>query len=1462
MSDMDNKLNDLLKKLEVEQKCKAGGELMRRQLTDKAAIAQCEASLAETQKRIDFLNTEIGKLQRKRSVASVPEINVGNGLAQREPSTSGMSAIAEQNGKNNGLAVSVDKLTSSESLHSTPHSDGAPDAVASPTTPTPTPTTPGVNQQSSILSSFKKTLSASALYNQVNHAFSGLGLKSKNQVSATSNGNATSANNGTGLPGYPTANLGSMDYMVVSGPPRSLPQDEVVDATERANNLVWSKSGMPLSTKKVSTKLRDMTYKLELEQKVRNASEKMVALYAQADAIEKKSKSERTIMTNDLAETVARIDAIRKSLQKYQGLFVGDDSDEEDQTTLSPQSDMQGVSPAAAIARKKAKKLAYSGTLYLRVVLAKIPPSMKNALSLSQSDSYVAIIRVDGTANSKSKVLKLSKSKDKTGADIELPFNQEFSINVDKAQDVEIAIAEQNKSGEVKGIVGLFWFRIADLVQEMEVQKVASRRASIQPAASTTTTAPTAAATTTPPANPSTENKPPPLTIVDNYPEQKHLDSWFELDPVGQVLVRLAFSTATDAKRKPSRLGRQGAVRKRRQIQTVMNGHKFTSMALNYQVLKCALCCEFIAPGGSYSCEDCKYTCHKKCVSKVVTKCIAAGSADMDQQTNNDAEYLQHQIPHRFQPTTNLSANWCCHCGHVLPLGKKGAKKCMDCGVTAHLNCSVLVPNYCGMSMQMANKMIAEIKAANAARKRTEQLAAAHAAQQSLKDQRRPSNAQGSALPQLPPIEIPATPPQQSAFKESLVPIKKVTIDDFQFLAVLGKGNFGKVMLAEEKATKILYAIKVLKKDFIIENDEVESTKSEKRIFLTANHDRHPFLLGLHSCFQTDTRIYFVMEYVSGGDLMLHIQREQFSERRAKFYACEVLMALEFFHQNGIVYRDLKLDNILLGLDGHVKLADYGLCKENMAYGATTNTFCGTPEFMAPEILLEQNYGRAVDWWAFGVLIYEMLLGQSPFRGDDEDEIFASILEDEVLYPITMSRDAVSICQRLLTRDPSKRLGGGKADSEDVKRHPFFKDVNWQDMYDKKIAPPFVPRISHAKDVSNFDEEFTRELPVLTPVNTVLDPADQAEFKDFTTYSLFGPLSTANVRTLQLINILVRYGILSRSRIHEHDSGCTRYFDYLDWQARLGDLVGQVVPEYYNSLPADAKRRVQALKNLQRSEIVAGKYEPTDEEAKKTEEEEEEEKEAPATESKEPVTGVPEFWLRVLMNHPHISEMITEEDQEVLKSLIDIKVAYLPDNPGFKLDFQFSSNDYFTNEVLTKTYYLSEPTEANRADDYMYDHAEGTEINWKEGKNLAFRVETKKQRHKGTNQTRIVKKTVPTETFFNFFKPPKVPAEDEEITEEEAQELDEKLEADYEIGEDIKEKLIPDAIGWFTGESVELDDDEYGGQFGGFEDDDDDDEEEDDESDDDESDEDDEDGDQSGKPPAATGDNPPECKQQ
>lgn len=323
------------------------------------------------------------------------------------------------------------------------------------------------------------------------------------------------------------------------------------------------------------------------------------------------------------------------------------------------------------------------------------------------------------------------------------------------------------------------------------------------------------------------------------------------------------------------------------------------------------------------------------------------------------------------------------------------------------------------------------------------------------------------------------------------------TMDDFLLLKVLGKGNFGKVMLVEEKTTKNVYAIKVLKKEFVIENDEIESVKAEKRVFQLANKADHPFLVKLHSCFQTRDRIFFVMEYVSGGDLMMHIQRAIFPESRAKMYLCEVLLALEYLHSHNIVYRDLKLDNILLGLDGHIKVADYGLCKENMRYGSTTNTFCGTPEFMAPEILLEKPYTRAVDWWAFGVLVYEMLLAQSPFKGDEEEQIFDSILDSDVYYPSRLHPDAVDLLQKLLERDPTKRLGAGTGDAAEVKAHPYFKNVDWKAILEKRVEPNFKPTVSSAKDTNNFDPEFTREVPCITPCEVYLDDVDQEEFHGF-----------------------------------------------------------------------------------------------------------------------------------------------------------------------------------------------------------------------------------------------------------------------------------------------------------------------------------------------------------------------------
>ncbi|KAL9623261.1 MAG: hypothetical protein Q9160_002368 [Pyrenula sp. 1 TL-2023] len=307
-------------------------------------------------------------------------------------------------------------------------------------------------------------------------------------------------------------------------------------------------------------------------------------------------------------------------------------------------------------------------------------------------------------------------------------------------------------------------------------------------------------------------------------------------------------------------------------------------------------------------------------------------------------------------------------------------------------------------------------------------------------------------------------------------------------------------------------------------------------------------------------------------------------------------------------------------------------------------------------------------------------------------------------------------------------------------------------------------------------------------------------------------------------------------------------------QGKLSTLIGRS-SGYVESLPASVRRRVAGLKGIQkehtklesefqeevlqlekkyfakytplyekRAKIINGAEEPTEEDvvAGKSDEEkeEEEEEEAPADEKEtEPTSGIPEFWLSAIKNQQNLAEMITDRDEEVLRYLIDIRMEYL-DRPGFKLIFEFKENEFLTNKTISKTYFYQD--ESGYGGDFIYDHAEGDKIDWKAGKDVTIRIESKKQRNKNTKQTRIVKKTVPCESFFNFFSPPKAPDDEDEDA---ASDIEERLELDYTLGEDMKEKLIPRAIDWFTGEALQFEDDIEEDIEGDFEDEDDEDEE-------------------------------------
>ncbi|KAK5980768.1 Non-specific serine/threonine protein kinase [Trichostrongylus colubriformis] len=229
------------------------------------------------------------------------------------------------------------------------------------------------------------------------------------------------------------------------------------------------------------------------------------------------------------------------------------------------------------------------------------------------------------------------------------------------------------------------------------------------------------------------------------------------------------------------------------------------------------------------------------------------------------------------------------------------------------------------------------------------------------------------------------------------------------------------------------------------------------------------------------------MEFAIGGDLYYHLNREVqtskegFSEPRARFYGAEIVLALGYLHANNIVYRDLKLENLLLDKDGHIKIADFGLCKEEISFGDKTSTFCGTPEYLAPEVLEDNDYGRSVDWWGVGVVMYEMMCGRLPFYSRDHQKLFELIMGSELRFPSKLSPEAKQLLAGLLFKDPTQRLGGGPDDALEVCQQPFFKSIDWEKLYRKEIEPPYKPSVQSETDTSYFDKEFTSAPVQLTP---------------------------------------------------------------------------------------------------------------------------------------------------------------------------------------------------------------------------------------------------------------------------------------------------------------------------------------------------------------------------------------------
>lgn len=344
--------------------------------------------------------------------------------------------------------------------------------------------------------------------------------------------------------------------------------------------------------------------------------------------------------------------------------------------------------------------------------------------------------------------------------------------------------------------------------------------------------------------------------------------------------------------------------------------------------------------------------------------------------------------------------------------------------------------------------------------------------------------------------------------------ILKLSYNDFELLKLLGRGSFGEVLLVRLKANKKLYAMKVLDKKMLKQRKQQIHTKTERDLMVKINC---PFIVNIKSAFQDETKLYIVSEFLQGGDLFFHLHEKRytvFPEIKARFYIMELVIALDFLHQNNMIYRDLKPENILLDSQGHVKLTDFGLSKIFENEDDKAYTVCGTPQYLAPEILLRKGYDKAVDWWSLGCVLYEMLYGRLPFKLKKGQKISLNIYKEEIAFDKKISEEAKDLIINLLIFDPKSRLGSGVDGGEKIKNHNFFKGVNWKDVWDRKLEPPFVPNLKNDQDLKYFDSSFTDE-----SVGSLLGKNSLKERGFSNEYSGFSYLAPSVSKELNIIQV-------------------------------------------------------------------------------------------------------------------------------------------------------------------------------------------------------------------------------------------------------------------------------------------------------------------------------------------------------